>query len=156
MGQGHGALFSRLFAATYPDEVVGMLLLDPWPEEFDSELHALVTDQQWQEYQALLATEPDNEVIDFPATYKELHDAGPLPDVPLVILSHGQPPDAAGFPAGWPVAQQEQLWQGLQQAMATLTPRGTQKDVADSGDIIQLAKPEVVVAAIKELVDQLR
>jgi pimeloyl-ACP methyl ester carboxylesterase len=156
VGQGHGTLFSRLFAATYPDEVAGLLLLDPWPETFDRELQALVTDSQWQEYQALLAAEPDNEVIDFAATYQELRAAGPLPDVPLVVLSHGQSPAAAGFPAEWPVTQQEQLWQRLQQHLATLTPGGKQEVVPASGDMIQQAKPEVVVAAIRDLVDQIR
>ena len=38
VGQSQGALFSRLFAATYPAEVAGLLLLDPWPEDFDDQL----------------------------------------------------------------------------------------------------------------------
>ncbi|MFN8594510.1 MAG: alpha/beta hydrolase [Thermomicrobiales bacterium] len=156
VGQSQGAIFSRLFAATYPGEVAGMLLLDPWPEAFDTKLQAMVTSAQWRQYQALLAAEPDNEVIDFPATYAELRNAGPLPNVPLLVLSHGLAPTAAGYPPGWPVTQQEQLWQTLQQAMATLTPRGEQRVVADSGDMIQLAKPEAVVVALRDMVDQLR
>ena len=156
VGQGQGALFSRLFAATYPKDVAGMLLLDPWPETFTSKLQAMVTAQQWQQYQDLLAKEPDTEKIDFPATYDELRAAGPLPDVPLVILSHGLAPTAAGLPPGWPVQQQEQLWQQLQHAMATLTPQGQQRVVPDSGDMIQQAKPEVVVDVIRAMVNQLR
>ena len=156
VGQGHGALFSRLFATTYPNEVAGLLFLDPWPETYDQELQGLVTGEQWQQYQALLAAEPDNEVIDFATTDQEVRDAGPLPDVPLLILSHGRAPDPAGFPAGWPVAQQEQLWQELQGQLAALTPQGKQETVPESGDMIQLAKPEVVVAAIRDMVDQLR
>lgn len=153
VGQGYGALFSRLFAATYPGEVAGLLLLDPWPESFNSTLRTMVTAHQWQQYQDLLASEPDTEVIDFPATYTELRNAGPLPNVPLLILSHGAPPTAAGYPSGWPVAEQERTWQALQQAMARLTPQGTQRMVPDSGDMIQLAKPDVVVAAIREMVN---
>ena len=38
--------------------------------------------------------------------------------------------------------------------MAALTPRGSQRVVPDSGDMIQLAKPDVVVAAIHDMVDQ--
>lgn len=156
VGQGHGALFSRLFAETYPQDVAGMLLLDPWPESFDSTLRTLVTDHQWQQYENLLANEPDTEVIDFPATYGELRDAGSLPDVPLLILSHGTPPAADGYPPAWPVAEQEQLWQHLQQAMAGLTPQGEQREVPGSGDMIQLAKPDVVIEAIREMVNGLR
>ena len=40
---------------TYPTEVAGLLLLDPWPEDFDEQLQAMVTDQQWTAYESLLA-----------------------------------------------------------------------------------------------------
>lgn len=156
VGQAHGALFSRLFAATYPNEVAGMVLLDPWPESFTGELQEMVSAQQWRQYQGLLAAEPDNEVIDFPATYDELRAAGPLPDVPLLILSHGLAPTAAGYPSGWPIEQQEQLWQRLQQAMASLTPRGEQRLVPGSGDMIHQANPDAVIAAIRQMVTELR
>jgi pimeloyl-ACP methyl ester carboxylesterase len=152
VGQSQGALFTRLFAATYPDEVAGLLLLDPWPEDFDDQLKALVTDQQWTAYESLLASDPDNEVIDFPATYEEIRAAGPLPDVPLLVLSHGQPPTAEGYPPGWPIAEQEQLWQRLQKDLAKLTPSGEQRVVPDSGHMIHQAKPDVVVDAIAEMV----
>ena len=156
VGQSQGALFSRLFAATYPDEVVGLLLLDPWPEDFDDQLKALVTDQQWTAYESLLASEPDNEVIDFHATYDELRSAGPLPDVPLLILSHGQAPSADCCPTGWPVEEQEHLWQELQQKLAHLTPEGEQRRVLESGHMIHQAAPDVVVAAIADMVERLR
>jgi pimeloyl-ACP methyl ester carboxylesterase len=156
VGQSYGALFSRLFAATYPDEVAGLLLLDPWPEDFDEQLKALVTDEQWTAYEGLLADEPDNEVIDFHATYDELRAAGPLPDVPLLILSHGQLPSAACCPAGWPIAEQEKLWQELQQELASLTPSGEQRRVPESGHMIHQAAPEVVIDAIAEMVERLR
>jgi pimeloyl-ACP methyl ester carboxylesterase len=156
VGQSQGALFSRLFAATYPEEVAGLLLLDPWPEAFDHRLQEMVTDEQWTAYESLLAAEPDNEVIDFPATYDELRAAGSLPDVPLLILSHGQPPSPDCCPPGWPIAEQEQLWQGLQQELTKLTPAGEQRIVPESGHMIHQAAPDVVIAAIAEMVDQLR
>ena len=156
VGQSHGALFSRLFAATYPDEVAGLLLLDPWPEDFDRRLQAMVTDEQWTAYESLLADEPDNEVVDFHATYDELRSAGALPDVPLLILSHGQPPSAACCPTGWPIQEQEQLWQQLQEELAKLTPSGEQRVVPDSGHMIHQAQPDAVVGAIAEMVERLR
>jgi pimeloyl-ACP methyl ester carboxylesterase len=156
VGQSQGALFTRLFAATYPAEVAGLLLLDPWPEDFDDQLKALVTDQQWTAYESLLASDPDNEVIDFHATYDQLRNAGPLPDVPLLILSHGQAPSADCCPAGWPVKEQEELWQKLQQELAHLTPTGEQRRVPESGHMIHQAAPDVVVAAIADMVERLR
>jgi pimeloyl-ACP methyl ester carboxylesterase len=156
VGHSYGALFSRLFAETYPSEVAGLLLLDPWPEDYNDRLQAMVTDQQWTDYESMLAADPDNEVIDFPATYEEIRAAGPLPDVPLLVLSHGQPPTDACCPKGWPIQEQEQLWQTLQEEQAHLTPAGKQEVVAGSGHMIHQAKPEVVVDAIAEMVKQLR
>jgi len=131
-------------------------LVDPWPEDFDAELRSLVTDQQWTAYESRLASDPDKEVVDFPATYDEIRSAGPLPDVPLLILSHGQAPTASCCPPGWPIAEQEQLWQGLERTMAGLTSKGQERTVPDSGHMIHQSNPDLVVAAIKELVDQLR
>jgi pimeloyl-ACP methyl ester carboxylesterase len=156
VGHSYGALFSRLFAQTYPEEVAGLLWLDPWPLDYDTDLHTLVGDKLWTAYESLLASDPDNEVVDFPATYQEIRGAGTLPDVPLLVLVHGQAPTAQGYPEGWPVDKQEQLWQQLEKDMATLTPQGQEQIVADSGHMIHQAKPYVVVDAIAQLVDQLR
>ncbi len=156
VGHSYGALFTRLFAATYPAEVVGLLLLDPWPETFDSQLQGMVTSAQWTAYESLLAADPDNEVIDFPATYREIADAGPLPDVPLLVLTHGQAPDAACCPAGWPIAAQEELWQRLEQGIALLTPSGEERTVPESGHMIHQARPYVVIDAIAEMVKRIR
>jgi pimeloyl-ACP methyl ester carboxylesterase len=156
VGHSYGALFSRLFAATYPKEVAGLLLLDPWPEDYDSELQAMVTSKEWTAYESMLAADPDNEVIDFPTTYTELRAAGPLPDVPLLVLVHGRAPDATGYPAGWPLAQQEALWQKLEAELAKSTPEGQEEVVTDSGHMIHQAQPSVVVGAIKEMVEYIR
>ena len=156
VGQSQGALFSRLFAETYPSEVAGLLLLDPWPEDFDNQLKTMVTDEQWTAHERMLASEPDNEVIDFEATYDELRSTGPLPDVPLLILSHGQPPSADCCPPGWPIKEQEQLWQRLQEDLAKLTPSGEQRIVPESGHMIHQAKPDVVIDAIAEMVERVK
>ena len=155
VGQSQGALFSRLFAATYPDEVAGLLLLDPWPEDFDNQLKALVTDEQWTAYERLLASEPDNEVIDFHATYDELRSAGrvtgcpppdPVPRPTAVggLLSGGMADRGAGTA----------LASGCKQDLAKLTPSGEQRVVPDSGHMIHQATPDVVVAAIAEMVER--
>jgi len=58
--------------------------------------------------------------------------------------------------SGWPVAEQELLWQELQQGIATLTSRGTHEVVPDSGHMIHQATPDVVIDAIAAMVEQLR
>jgi pimeloyl-ACP methyl ester carboxylesterase len=155
VGHSYGALFSRLFAATYPNEVAGMLLLDPWPVDYDSQLQAMVSPKQWTDYESMLAADPDNEVIDFPATYDEIRASGLLPNVPLLVLSHGLAPTADCCPPGWPVDAQEKLWQHLEQGMAKLTPEGEEQVVPDSGHMIHQAQPYVVVDAIRAMLDRI-
>lgn len=156
VGHSYGALFSRLFAATYPDEVAGLLLLDPWPEGYDSQLQAMVSSREWTAYESMLAADPDNEVIDFPATYDEIRAAGPLPKVPLLVLVHGQAPATDCCPRGWPVAAQEELWQRLEKELSHLTPTGEERTVPGSGHMIHQAQPQVVIDAIAEMVNQIR
>ncbi|HEX5500631.1 MAG TPA: alpha/beta hydrolase, partial [Thermomicrobiales bacterium] len=122
VGQGYGALFSRLFASTYPDDIAGMVLVDPWHEDFNDQLQAMVPPKAWDEYQAMLVGAWDYEAVDWPTSYKELRAAGPLPHVPMIVLSHGQTPQPSCCPTGWPVQAQEQLWQSLQEKTAALIP----------------------------------
>ena len=152
VGHSYGALYSRLYAATFPDEVAGLLLVDPWHEEYDAKLAALVGPEQWTAFEALLATDPDYEAIDLPASYVQLAAAGSLPDVPLLVLSHGRSPDPACCPAGWPLAEQERLWQELQAATALLAPQGRRVVVPESGHMIHQEDPSAVVAALEGLV----
>jgi pimeloyl-ACP methyl ester carboxylesterase len=74
-----------------------------------------------------------------------------LGDLPLVVLSHGQPmamPDLA------PEVNQanEQLWQELQAELAGLSSRGRLVVAEGSGHYIQLEQPELVIDAISEVV----
>ncbi|HEU5434323.1 MAG TPA: alpha/beta fold hydrolase, partial [Thermomicrobiales bacterium] len=156
VGQGYGALFSRLFASTYPDEIAGMVLVDPWHEDFNDRLQAMVTPQQWDEYQAMLVGAWDYEAVDWPTSYKELRAAGPLPHVPMIVLSHGETPQPSCCPAAWPVQAQEQLWQSLQKATTALIPGSRRTVVPDAGDMIHQSDPGVVVDAIKTVLDAAR
>ena len=152
VGHSYGGLFTRLFATTYPAEVAGMVLVDAWHEDFDARLRALVSPEQWTAYETLLAQDPDYEAIDLDASYAELRAAPPLRPMPLVVLSHGRPPDPSYCPPGWPLAAQERLWQELQADLAALVPNSHHLVVAESGHGIAQAQPEVVVDAIRSVV----
>ena len=152
VGHSYGALYSRLYAATYPDEVAGMVLIDPWHEDYDERLRALVSPEQWTAYQAQLAEDPDYEAIDLETSYEQVRAAGP-PPVPVLVLSHGRPPDPACCPPGWPLEEQERLWQELQEELGLL---GRRVVVEGSGHMIHQAQPEAVIAAIREVVEAAR
>ena len=96
-----GGFFARLYAATYPDEVVGLVLVDAFSEFLESVLppdkfealkklnQAGGTDTVFEmEGYGEVETVPwggDNEVM------REAVTATPLPPMPLAVLAHGKP-----------------------------------------------------------------
>jgi pimeloyl-ACP methyl ester carboxylesterase len=80
-----------------------------------------------------------------------------LGDIPLVVLAAGQSPISAG--RGISAADVEQfnaLAPQLQAELAALSPRGKLVVAENSGHYIQVDQPELVVAAIREVVEAAR
>jgi pimeloyl-ACP methyl ester carboxylesterase len=73
-----------------------------------------------------------------------------LGDLPLVVLSHGQPMLMPGLTDAVNQAN-EQLWQQLQAELAGLSSRGRLVVARDSGHYIQLERPQLVIDAIAEV-----
>jgi pimeloyl-ACP methyl ester carboxylesterase len=74
--------------------------------------------------------------------------AGPLPAVPVAVLSHGKPPaDSPGM---------GQMWAALQRDLANEPPDCTHVIVQQSGHTLQGDEPELVTRTIMNLVQQAR
>ena len=94
VGHSIGGLITRLYAATYPDDVSGMVLVDA-ASEF---LQDAETPEQWQIQRGLMRVDasqipesiaeyPDIETWDIDATFAQLRAAPQLRPMPLVVLS---------------------------------------------------------------------
>ncbi len=73
-----GGLFARLYAATYPKEVAGMVLIDAWQED----LPAILGPAQWAAYVDVATPPPpglefyrDLESVDFAAASARMREA---------------------------------------------------------------------------------
>jgi pimeloyl-ACP methyl ester carboxylesterase len=77
----------------------------------------------------------------------------PLRPMPLVVLAHGHPEPA---PPGWPVEAVERLWRQLQQELARQVPGGRLVVATESGHDIQHEQPELVLDAIRDVVQAVR
>ncbi len=83
VGQSFAGVYNRVFASLYPDEVVGLVLLDPAQEKFidwmkvhhPKEEFSLQSHRNWPEAAGVTAT------------LDELKSSGPLPNVPVVVVS---------------------------------------------------------------------
>jgi pimeloyl-ACP methyl ester carboxylesterase len=166
-GHSFGGLLSRLYAATYPDEVVGMVLVD----SFSEEIRAALMPEHWQTWLAtngvlpedVLAANPETERFDINAAADTMMDAAaahPLRQMPLVVLTAGQtgvltPEQIAEFPAGYYEALTTAL-KANSTFLATLLPDVRYIYAANSGHYIQAEEPALVIGAIQQVVEAVR
>jgi pimeloyl-ACP methyl ester carboxylesterase len=173
VGHSLGGIIIRLYAATYPEEVVGLVLVDASHEEQTVRFQAALTPEQWAAFERLqqqalsdLADDPGVERIDLDASFAQLRTAvadQPLPSLPLVVLTRGVPVSAelppelrSALPPDFPFDTFDTVWQELQAELAALAPDARHVVAAESGHYIQLQQPELVIDAIQQVVDAVR
>jgi len=169
VGHSAGGLVVRLYASTYPDEVVGMVLVDATPENVWPRFQEALTATQWTAFEALTVTNRELQEV-YPeaerlwtapladdASTSQVRQAqrdSPLRPMPLVVLSHGIP-FAAPF-AGWPSDTMEGIMLALQDDLAGLVPNARHIMATGSGHNLHQDQPELVIAAIRQVVDAVR
>ena len=146
VGHSAGGLVVRLYASEYPDEVVGMVLLDSTHEDVWLRFQEAMTPAQWAEFEALAVTNQDlldaypeaerwstAPLADDASTgqVRQARKDAPLRPMPLVVLAHGIP-FAAPFP-GWPSDKMEGIMFALQQDLAQLVPDARQSSPPRAG-----------------------
>jgi pimeloyl-ACP methyl ester carboxylesterase len=160
-----GGIFARLYASTYPDGVVGMVLVDALSEKVRTGL----TPEQWKLYVDFGFTKPtpglekykDIETLDVNASLDQMKKAGsaePLRPMPLCVLTQGQPFDLSPWqplPADFPGALNK-AWHTAQDELATLAPTAKHNIATKSSHYIQAQEPQLVIDAIKQVVEAVR
>jgi pimeloyl-ACP methyl ester carboxylesterase len=167
VGHSFGGLLSRLYAATYPDEVVGMVLVDPFSEA----IRAAMAPEHWQTWLATNGVLPadvlaaNQEVEQFAInaaadTMERAAAAHPLREMPLVAFTAGltgemTPDQIADLPSGYHEALTNAL-EANARFLAALLPDARHLLVADSGHYIQAEKPALVIEAVRQVVEAVR
>lgn len=156
VGHSIGGLFTRLYASRYPDQVAGLVLIDASHEEQGVRRQGMVGPALFAVEQQAVSANPEG--IDLNASFDQMRasrTSTPLHPMPLIVLSAGQA-DPAMFPAGWPMAAETQLHDELQADLAGLVPGGRHVVAKTSGHYIQQSQPDLVVAAIRDVVQAVR
>jgi pimeloyl-ACP methyl ester carboxylesterase len=149
VGYSFGTLVTRLYASQHPAEVAGLVLVDGVPEDFFDQARAFLTDEQWGDRIAT-AWAGNPEQIDLDASYAQVRAAGPLPSVPLVVVTHGDPrADPCWMPTDWPIEQLEPIWQEMQAQLARSVPNG-RLIVAEGSGHCGIA-PDLMAEAIRDV-----
>ena len=152
----------RLYASQYPNEVVGMVLVDAsHPDVFAETLAALppASSDEPESLTALrTALEDDSssnpENFDFTASAAQVRDAKSREDLPLVVLTRS--PTAPGDPNLPPKvsASIAQIWQELQTDLVGLSANSTHIIATEAGHYIQVHEPQLVIDAILKVLDE--
>jgi pimeloyl-ACP methyl ester carboxylesterase len=80
---------------------------------------------------------------------------GSLGDMPLAVLSHDPAAPQPDLPPDL-VKPTSDAWEQMQEELAHLSTKGTQTVARNSGHYIQLDRPDVVIDAIRKIVDEAR
>ena len=94
-------------------------------------------------------------------TTAQVRATGSLGDLPLIVLTADSTLDPAvlqsmGLPDDFDAAQIQQTWLELQAELAELSTNSAHIIVKDSTHAIELDKPDVVIKAIRDMVEMLR
>ena len=154
VAHSHGGLHAQLFASKYGSEVAGLVLVDVTTYDIDERYEAVITAEQAQQRRELIAQNREGVTYDaVRASYAQVRDAGPLPEVPLLVLTHGR---TLEYPPGWPVAAVERAWREAQEGLAKRSPKGRLIVAPNSGHFIHQDEPQLVIASIREVVEAAR
>ncbi len=156
-GHSFGGLIVRLYATTYPEDVAGLVLVDSAHESGYAAIESLLTPEQFAAaFPPESENDPDFESLDVFTSADQMTAAqadSPLQNMPMIVLTHGGP---FPYPDDYPVEALEDLWTSAQEQLVALVP-GTQLIVAtESGHYIQLSEPDLVISAIRDVVDAVR
>jgi pimeloyl-ACP methyl ester carboxylesterase len=149
-------MFNVLYAALYPKEVAGLVLVDSSHEEQFERFEALMTPEQVEQSRARRASMPEG--VDTTAVRAEVAALRWRADIPLVVLVHGVVMKDM-IPPGWSeqqLAERERVWRELQQEMARRSPQGRVIIAEKSGHYIQNDQPDLVIDAVRRVVESVR
>jgi pimeloyl-ACP methyl ester carboxylesterase len=190
VGLSLGGAYMRRYAQLFPDEVGGLLFLDPAHEGYAdmprqpflakarqalAMLPALLNMRKFYrpKFEAMLAGWPDGlrqtlieyhlrawrKTLDetrnlYTEVFDELRQGGPLPDVPLIVLTAmGIDPFQAAFIPEAELREINALKEPIYETFARSVPRGENRSLPDAGhSTLNTDRPDAIVQAIGDII----
>lgn len=167
VGHSYGGLIARLYASTYPRDVAGLVLVDTLTEF----LYAALTPTQqalWIPLNSNYSPELDRYTIqertDLLASFQQLHTHPITHKMPVIILTSDRPYDFKSLitkgilPSDTPLDFAPIVFQAHLTGQERLTHllHARQITNTNAGHYIHTEQPQLVIDAIREVVDNVR
>lgn len=155
VGHSYGGLLVRAFAARHPEQVAGMVLVDPADERFNPALRKLDAARAAEDDRQFAAMvpprfQPELKLLQPILDSGALPLAGKLPNVPTVVLTSARQAEKPMFFLESP--QAVAIKQALHASFLEQFSDGVQVVTSKSGHNIQVEEPELVIAAVNEVI----
>ena len=180
IGHSFGGFTARYFSYQYPNEVIGLILIEsshPDQAELMGKLktgsnkrttgvnplqlphkdfiNKLAENRRLQagflnSRRKAIFSQMD-EIKYFQTSANQVKEAFPIPEIPIVVITHGK--------KIWPLTtegqEMERIWTNLQQSLTELTNQGEHIIAKNSGHNVHLDEPELIANTIKQLLHKL-
>lgn len=154
VGHSYGGFLIRDFAARNPAQVAGMVFVDASDERIEAELRKIDPARTAQDAKISESYTPPkfkSELKHVQAIFDKgaLPAAGPLPDVPVAVLTSSKKHESPEFFLHSPEGMK--TWRSLHESFFRQFSTGTHTVTANAGHNIHLEQPQLVIAAIEQV-----
>jgi len=157
VGHSFGGLTVRLFAAKYPSEVTGMVLIDAVHEDEAQKWLEMMPIEIRQKLESLGGTQTMGvEKVSLQEITSRMRSANRRSDIPLIVLARGKASyNAEDYPPvlRFLAPQGEELRIRMQKDLAAKSTKGKIIFAEKSGHFIQQDEPELVIESIRQVVE---
>jgi len=150
VGHSFGGPLNRVFAGMYPDEIAGMVLVDPTQEEFINRDPSPAARQ---------GNNPDNDWKEAQSSLAEAHESRVPTNVPVVLITGMGPRVFPAYLSEKKIQEYKanhQLWLKFHVEWLKKVPNGQHIITENSGHDVVIREPELIINAIQRIVVQPR
>jgi pimeloyl-ACP methyl ester carboxylesterase len=147
VGHSFGGPLNRVFAGMYPNEVAGMVLVEPTQEEF----------MRWNQAQRPhQETRHDREWRDVEASLTEAHESRLPSGIPIILITGTH----MRFPKDITADEKQKekfvksMWLKFHREFADKLPNAKHVITEKSGHDIPFEEPELIISSIQEVINQ--